>query len=290
MLSDRHSLPATIEITEDGSHTLYVPELNEHYHSTHGAMQESTHIFIREGLLQKLLFQPSDQQLQQELQHGTEGQQQLSREESLQTTHEINLLEIGFGTGLNALLTLLEAKKKGINVLYQSLERYPIAVEAAQKLNYPAMLNRFERDKAADTPIQFNQNDFNAARLGNSTLEQLFLQLHTSPWNEAVAITPGFTLLKQQIDFSHPATFIPKRNFDLIYYDAFAPEKQPEMWTQEIFNHLSNLCNQGAILTTYCAKGVVRRMLQTAGFQVDRLPGPPGKREILRATKRSDRK
>ncbi|HAR37251.1 MAG: hypothetical protein A2W86_00765 [Bacteroidetes bacterium GWD2_45_23] len=287
MLSDRHSLPATIEITEDGSHTLYVPELNEHYHSTHGAMQESTHIFIREGLLQKLLFQPSDQQLQQELQHGTEGQQQLSREESLQTTHEINLLEIGFGTGLNALLTLLEAKKKGINVLYQSLERYPIAVEAAQKLNYPAMLNRFEKaeEEKLNAFEQSKKENYVEVEFRNSTLEQLFLQLHTSPWNEAVAITPGFTLLKQQIDFSHPATFIPDRKFDLIYYDAFAPEKQPKMWTQEIFNHLYSLCNQGATLTTYCAKGVVRRMLQTAGFMVERLPGPPGKREILRATK-----
>ena len=288
MLSDKHSLPANIEITEDGSHTLYVPELNEHYHSTHGAMQESTHIFIREGLQHRLLLQSSgqpEQQLQTELQHGPEGQQQLSPEEFLQTSQAINLLEIGFGTGLNALLTLLEAERKGINVCYQSLERYPISFEAAQKLNYPAMLNRFERNKTADTPIQSNQNDFNDAGLGNKTLEQLFLQLHTSPWEKAVAITPGFTLLKRQIDFSRPVSFIPDRKFDLIYYDAFAPEKQPEMWTQEIFNHLYSLSNQGAILTTYCAKGIVRRMLQTAGFQVERLSGPPGKREILRATK-----
>lgn len=290
MISDKRSLPANIEITEDGSHTLYVPELNEHYHSTHGAMQESTHIFIREGMIHRLQLQPSGQpkqQLQPKLQHGPEGQQQLSPEESLQTTHEINLLEIGFGTGLNALLTLLEAKKKGINVFYQSLERYPISVEAAQKLNYPAMLNQVEKaeEEKSNASIQSKQKNYVEVELGNNTLQELFLRLHTSPWEKAVAITPGFTLLKQQIDFSRPATFVPERGFDLIYYDAFAPEKQPEMWTQEIFNHLYSLSNQGAILTTYCAKGVVRRMLQSAGFRVERLPGPPGKREILRATK-----
>lgn len=288
MHSDKHSLPANIEITEDGSHTLYVPELNEHYHSTHGALQESTHIFIREGLLHRLQPRPSStqgQQPQTELQHGLEGQQQLTPEESRQTTQAINLLEIGFGTGLNALLTLLEAGKKGIHVFYQCLERYPISFEAAQKLNYPALLSRFERNKAADAPMQSNQRNFNDAGLGNNTPEKLFLQLHAIPWEKAAAITSCFTLLKQQIDFSRPVSFIPDRKFDLIYYDAFAPEKQPEMWTQEIFNYLYSVSNRGAILTTYCAKGVVRRMLQTAGFMVERLPGPPGKREILRATK-----
>ena len=285
MLSDKRFLPLTLEITKDGSHTLYVPELNEHYHSSHGAIQESTHIFIREGLLHRFQFQPSARQEQSELQHRPEAQQQFSREQFLQPSHAINLLEIGFGTGLGALLTLLEAEKKRINVFYHTLERYPISIEAAQKLNYPAMLNRLERDIAVDTPMQSNQNDLNNAKLGNNTFEKLFLQLHTSPWEKATAITPCFTLLKQLIDFSRPATFTPKKGFDLIYYDAFSPETQPKMWTQEIFDHLYSLSNQGAILTTYCAKGVVRRKLQTAGFQVERLPGPPGKREILRATK-----
>lgn len=288
MLSDKHSLSASIEITEDGSHTLYVPELNEHYHSTHGAIQESTHIFIREGLLHRLQPRPSStqgQQPQMKLQHGLEGQQQLTLEESRQTTQAINLLEIGFGTGLNALLTLLEAEKKEINVFYQSLERYPISNETVQKLNYAALLNRSERNESADTPMLSDQRIFYDAGLGNNTPEKLFLQLHKTPWKKAVVITPGFTLLKQQIDFSVPDTFIPDRKFDLIYYDAFAPDKQPEMWTQYIFNYLYSLSEQGAILTTYCAKGVVRRMLQTAGFRVERLPGPPGKREILRASK-----
>ncbi len=287
MISDKSFLPSIIEITEDCSHTLYVPELNEHYHSTHGAIQESTHIFIREGLLHRLQIQPSGGQEPSKLQHDPEVQQKFSPEQTLQPSRTINLLEIGFGTGLNALLTLLEAKKKGINVFYQSLERYPISVEAAQKLNYPAMLNQVEKaeEEKSNASIQSKQKNYVEVELGNNTLQELFLRLHTSPWEKAVAITPGFTLLKQQIDFSRPATFVPERGFDLIYYDAFAPEKQPGMWTQEIFNHLYSLSNQGAILTTYCAKGVVRRMLQSAGFRVERLPGPPGKREILRATK-----
>ena len=286
MLSDKRSLSASIKITEDGSHTLYVPELNEHYHSTHGAIQESTHIFIREGLLHRLLFQPTGGQESPELQHGLEAQQQLSPEQSLQHSRAINLLEIGFGTGLNALLTLLEAEKKEINVFYQCLERYPISNETVQKLNYAALLNRSERNESADTPMLSNQGDHDDDGLGNSTVEKMFLRLHKTPWEKAVAVTPGFTLLKQQIDFSMPVTFIPDRKYDLIYYDAFAPDKQPEMWTQEIFDYLYSLSEQSAILTTYCAKGVVRRMLQTAGFQVERLPGPPGKREILRAAKR----
>ncbi|MCE5205603.1 MAG: tRNA (5-methylaminomethyl-2-thiouridine)(34)-methyltransferase MnmD [Porphyromonadaceae bacterium] len=285
MPSDKRSLTVSIEITEDGSHTLYVPELNEHYHSTHGAIQESTHIFIREGLLHRLLFQPTGGQESPELQHDLETQQQLSPEQSLQHFRAINLLEIGFGTGLNALLTLLEAEKKEINVFYQGLERFPISNETVQKLNYTALLNRFERDEAADTPMLSDQRDYNDVGLVNNTLEKKFLQLHKTPWEKAVVITPGFTLLKQQIDFSVPDTFIPDRKFDLIYYDAFAPDKQPEMWTQDIFNYLYSLSEQGAILTTYCAKGVVRRMLQTARFRVERLPGPPGKREILRASK-----
>ena len=264
MLSNKQSLPPIIQITEDGSHTLYMPEMNEHYHSTHGAMQESMHVFIREGLLHRLSLRSSALGETSEQPETGKKQQLLFPEHPLQARREINLLEIGFGTGLNAFLTLLETEKANVNICYLSIERYPITCEAAQKLNYPA--HNFIDVKAGD-------------------LQALFLRLHTSPWEQAITLTPGFTLLKQQTDFSRPATFIPERGFDLIYYDAFAPDKQPEMWTQDIFNHLYNLSNRDAILTTYCAKGMVRRMLQTAGFQVERLPGPPGKREILRATK-----
>ncbi|WP_352421821.1 tRNA (5-methylaminomethyl-2-thiouridine)(34)-methyltransferase MnmD [Proteiniphilum sp.] len=217
-----------IEITEDGSHTLYVPELDEHYHSTHGAIQESLHVYLEAGL-----------------HHCGKS--------------EINLLEIGFGTGLNAFLTLLDIEKSGKRVKYTSLERYPVSFVDAQMFNYAKLLD----------PAQ----------------EEKFMRLHSCPWGDWVGITPNFHLKKDQMDASNLDDFQPEAPFDVIYYDAFAPEKQPALWTQEIFNQLYTLSNQGAVLTTYCAKGAVRRMLQSAGFQVERLPGPPGKREILRAVK-----
>ena len=215
--------------TEDGSHSLFVPHLNEHYHSTHGAIQESRHVYIQSG------FEASP-------------------------LKQINVLEIGFGTGLNAFLTLLEAEKTNKEVHYTSLELYPLDIEKAKKLNY-------------------------AQQLSDASSESLFLSLHTAPWNESVIITPSFSLHKIETDFSNPNNLKTKTHFDLIYFDAFAPEKQPEMWTQEIFDKIFILSNPEAIITTYCAKGVVRRMLQSARFAVERLPGPPGKREILRGAK-----
>lgn len=217
-----------IEITEDGSHTLYVPELNEHYHSTHGAIQESLHVYLEAGL------------------HHC-GKQ------------EINLLEIGFGTGLNAFLTLLDTERSKKTVKYTTLERYPVSLPDAEKFNYSELLNPSRKD--------------------------IFMQLHSSPWGDWVEITPTFHLKKLQLDAGRLNEFRPGTLFDLVYYDAFAPEKQPGIWTEEIFNRLYTLSNSGAILTTYCAKGAVRRMLQSAGYHVERLPGPPGKREILRAVK-----
>lgn len=218
-----------IEITEDGSHTLYVPELDERYHSTHGAIQESLHVYLKAGLHHCCKL-------------------------------EINLLEIGFGTGLNAFLTLLDIKKSKKTVKYTTLERYPVSLTDAKTLNYSKLL----------APLQ----------------EEKFMQLHSSPWEDWVKVTPFFHLKKLEMDASSLDEFQPESPFDVIYYDAFAPEKQPGMWTQEIFNRLYTLSNQGAVLTTYCAKGAVRRMLQSAGYHVERLPGPPGKREILRAIKR----
>ncbi|MDD4778145.1 MAG: tRNA (5-methylaminomethyl-2-thiouridine)(34)-methyltransferase MnmD [Fermentimonas sp.] len=220
--------------TVDGSHTIFVPELNEHYHSTNGAIQESNHVFIEKGFRYYLRKQKQPQQ-------------------------EINILEIGFGTGLNVFLTLLESEKWPVNVFYNSIELYPITIEEAQKLNYSELVD-------------------------NQVNISLFLELHTTPWEKAVDITPSFTLLKQKFDFSKPDEFKSDRLFNLIYFDAFAPEKQPDMWTQEIFNKIYSLSDKDAVFTTYCAKGVVRRMLQTAGFKMERLPGPPGKREILRGS------
>lgn len=215
-----------IEITNDGSSTLYVPELEEHYHSVKGALTESKHIFIEMGL-----------------HHAT--------------TPNPHILEIGFGTGLNAFLTLLDADKNQRKIRYTGIERYPLSTECLHSLNYPSLICP---ERADD-----------------------YYRMHESAWDSPVEITPYFELLKQKADFTQMEL---PYGFDLVYFDAFAPEKQPEMWNQKLFDNLYNSLNPGGILTTYCAKGVVRRMLQTAGFHVERLPGPPqGKREILRATR-----
>jgi tRNA U34 5-methylaminomethyl-2-thiouridine-forming methyltransferase MnmC len=209
-------------LTEDGSHTLFVPAIDECYHSTHGAMQESRHIFIEEGLKQC-------------------------------TKSDIHVLEIGFGTGLNAFLTMIEAERSGKHIHYTTLEKYPLEIDKALQLNY------------TDGLSSENRIDFE--------------KMHTSSWNENIQITPFFILKKIETDFT---SYIFKDNFDVVFFDAFSPEKQPEMWTQELFEQIFNQCIAGSILTTYCAKGVVRRAMQAAGFKVERLPGPPGKREILR--------
>jgi len=214
-----------LKLTEDGSHTLFVPGINECYHSTHGAIQESRHIFIEAGLKQCL-------------------------------KPEISVLEIGFGTGLNAFLTLLESERSGAKIKYTSLELYPVEVEKALQLNFPEEIAPEKR--------------------------QLFELLHTSPWNEETIITPNFSLKKIETDFTQ---FVFKENFDVVFFDAFSPEKQPEMWSRDLFSMIYANCNHGAILTTYCAKGIVRRAMQEAGFTVERLQGPPGKREILKSLK-----
>ncbi len=210
-----------IEHTEDGSATLFVPELNEHYHSVKGARTESQHIFIDMGLKASAAPQP-------------------------------HVLEIGFGTGLNALLTLEAAGQEKRPVHYTGIELYPLAWEEVNALGY------------SDNPS--------------------FERLHTAPWEEDVEISPYFTLRKIKGDANTVinSSFSPS----VVYFDAFAPEKQPEMWNEQLFRSLYVTMNTGGILTTYCAKGVIRRLLQAVGFRVERLPGPPGgKREILRATK-----
>lgn len=215
-----------LEQTADGSYTLYVPELDEHYHSVKGALTESKHIFIDMGLKHSSVTSP-------------------------------HILEIGLGTGLNCVLTLLEAKESQRHVYYTGIERYPLNEEIIRKLNYPSIIGK--------------------------ECEEDYFAIHQAPWEEDVCLSPWFTLHKMEGDFIHYSF---EQKYDIIYFDAFAPEKQPEMWEQSLFDNLYQVLNEGGILTTYCAKGVVRRMLQTAGFKVERLPGPPGgKREILRAIK-----
>ncbi|MDR2914755.1 MAG: tRNA (5-methylaminomethyl-2-thiouridine)(34)-methyltransferase MnmD, partial [Tannerella sp.] len=220
------SVKPEIQITADGSHTLFVPELNEHYHSVNGAVQESSHVFINAGL-----------------KHCTKDR--------------IHIFEVGFGTGLNAFLTLLDAQSNNKTIHYTTIEAYPLDKSIVEKLNYPQL---------------FSQKD----RL-------IYQQLHDAEWNVEVEITPHFFLQKVKVSLLDFDFSLYKAPFDLIYFDAFAPDKQPEMWTQEIFNHLFEITTNNGILVTYCAKGVVRRMMQAAGYTVERLPGPPGKREMLRA-------
>lgn len=215
-----------LEQTADGSYTLYVPELDEHYHSVKGALTESQHIFIDMGLKHSTVTEP-------------------------------HILEIGLGTGLNCFLTLMTAKETQRKIHYTSIERYPLDIEIISKLNYPSIIGKGH--------------------------EEDYLAIHQTLWEEDATLSPWFILHKIEGDFTHYSF---EKGYDIIYFDAFAPEKQPEMWEQSLFDSLFQVLNEGGILTTYCAKGVVRRMLQAAGFIVERLAGPPGgKREILRATK-----
>ncbi|MDH6358435.1 tRNA (5-methylaminomethyl-2-thiouridine)(34)-methyltransferase MnmD [Parabacteroides sp. PF5-9] len=215
-----------ILITADGSHTLFVPQINEHYHSVNGAIQESIHVFIEAGL------------------------HQFSQK-------QIRILEIGFGTGLNAFLTFKEAEENSTQTIeYISIERYPLPEELVDRLNFGSLI----------WPER----------------EEFFLHLHRCSWNKPIKIAEHFIFTKIEDDSN--SCPLPE-SIDLIYFDAFAPEKQPEMWTQEIFDKLYAHTSSGGIIVTYCAKGEVRRKMQQAGFKMERLPGPPGKRHMLRGVK-----
>ena len=212
--------------TADGSKTIQLKDWNEQYHSKHGAIQEAYHVFIRHGLN---LFQ----------------------------NQAIKVLEIGFGTGLNALITLLESSKLDLTITYRGVEAYPVSAEELSQLNYVSEL------RAEDFQEQFQK-------------------MHQSSWEENILISDRFTLYKELIDFRE----INAQNcYDLVYFDAFGARVQPELWTEEVFTIMYKALNKGGVLVTYAAKGSVRRAMQKVGFEVERLPGPPGKREMLRATK-----
>lgn len=213
--------------TDDGSHTLFLPEIDEHFHSTHGAIQESKHVYIDAGL----------KQMQK---------------------NELTIFEVGFGTGLNAFLTYLEAENTFLKINYYSIEKYPLKEELYQSLNYA------------------DEKGGNAGAV--------FQLMHHSTWNEPNEIDARFNLIKIDADIT-TFDFSNLPNFDLIYFDAFAPNKQPEVWATEIIQRLYKQCNPGGILVTYCAKGEIRRKLQSVGFKVERMEGPPGKREMLRGIK-----
>ncbi len=212
--------------TADGSHSLYLKELDEHYHSVHGAIQEGIHVFIKAGL-------------------------QASNKEN------VSILEIGLGTGLNALLTLMEVQHSNKQIHYTAIEAFPLEEQLINQLNYVQVLKAEE-------------------------LTEQFKRIHTSAWGEEQRLNNKFTLLKVQGQLQ---TTVFPATYDLIYFDAFGPRVQPEMWTEEIFSKMFDVLNAGGMLVTYCAKGEVKRTLKKVGFVVETLPGPPGKREMLRARK-----
>lgn len=220
-----------IVITSDGSTTIHLPDWNEQYHSKHGAIQEAYHVFIRTGF-------------DKVLERKNEG---------------FSILEIGFGTGLNAFITFLEAKKTGLNIHYVGVEAYPVVIEEIQKLNYVSEL------KAEKSQIIFDK-------------------MHTVSWGEQHAISEEFHFKKRKQFFQD---IHDQQTFDLLYFDAFGAEHQPKLWTVTIFQKMFAALKNEGVLVTYSAKGSVRRAMQEVGFVVERLPGPPGKREMLRATKKA---
>ena len=214
-------------LTEDGSHSLYVEEMDEYYHSKYGAIQESKHVFIKHGL-------------------------------GAIERNDVSVLEVGFGAGLNALLTCMESMTLQKNTHYDAIECFPLDGSLIQKLNFSRLL-------------QFKDH-------------QLFLKLHELPWDREHEISPNFILHKMLQDFTR---FVPKKKYHLVYFDAFAPGKQPEMWKEEHLNRLYHALESGGILVTYCAKGEIKRRLKRTGFNVELPKGPPGKHQMIRAIKPS---
>jgi tRNA U34 5-methylaminomethyl-2-thiouridine-forming methyltransferase MnmC len=224
--SDNSNKPEiTLISTHDGSHTIYVPELDEHYHSVNGAVQESRHIFIKYGF-------------------------------HFCNASPLRIFEVGFGTGLNALLTAAEALNGNREVHYTSLEKYPLRQDILKQLNHGGYAGEEGR-----------------------YLSEL---ISNAPWGESYRICRNFIIRKLYGDLTTDRI---KGTYDLIYFDAFGPDKQPEMWSPDIFAKIAAITVTGGTLMTYSVKGQVRRNLKNAGFTTELLPGPPGKRQVLRAVK-----
>jgi len=221
-------LKREIIITSDGSTTIHLPEWDEQYHSKYGAIQESYHVFIKNGL------------------------------ELFDSCSKISILEIGLGTGLNCLITFLEARKNNLKIEYTGVEAYPVKQSEIKNLNYIGQLKA-----VAD--------------------QHIFDKIHSFSWNKKHDLSDSFALLKKE-GFIEDIKEV--NNYNLIYFDAFGAQVQPELWTPSIFKKMYDALQQNGILVTYSAKGSVRRAMQEAGFEVERLEGPPGKREMLRATKK----
>jgi tRNA U34 5-methylaminomethyl-2-thiouridine-forming methyltransferase MnmC len=219
-------LKREIIITSDGSSTIYIPEWNESYHSKNGAIQEAYHVFINAGY-------------------------------SLVEKQSINILEIGFGTGLNAFITYLEAKKSNTQINYVGVEAYPVSEDEVNSLNYIEELNaKIEKD--------------------------VFSLMHDSKWDEGIEISSQFKLTKRKQLFQEINDI---DCFDLIYFDAFGFTLQPELWSEEIFQSMYDSLLKNGILVTYACRGSIKRAMLKAGFKVEKLPGAPGKREMIRGIK-----
>ncbi|MBN2746244.1 MAG: tRNA (5-methylaminomethyl-2-thiouridine)(34)-methyltransferase MnmD [Bacteroidales bacterium] len=216
-----------LHFTEDGSVTFFDAEKGENFHSHHGAINESQHIFINAGL----------GQLQQEKQ--------------------VTILEIGWGTGLNTLLTYQHNLHFQQTIQYHAIEMHPLLPKEFLQLNY------FR--STPEIPASFLQN------------------LHEANWNTEIKVDSNFLFIKYLADFNNVT--LQSNFYSLIYFDAFSPETQPELWTKEVFQKIYKSCKPKAIFVTYSVKGNVRRALKEVGFKVEKIPGPKGKREITRATK-----
>lgn len=256
----------TLLETRDHSHTLYVPELDETYHSRNGAVEEAMYVYIGRGLRDwvgggRLVGPQStvdggEGREEQSVLHQSHLSSQSEITPSQSAIHPVSVLEIGFGTGLNAWLTALECASLGVSCVYHTIEAFPLDAALVDSLNY--------------TEAASDEN------------KQIFNDLHRAEWNTAITITDLFTLQKEHVQLQE---YQPKTTFDIIYFDAFAPEKQPELWTEEIFTKLFNSLSQGGVIVTYSAKGDIKRLWRKIGIEVERLPGPPMKRHMLRGRK-----
>lgn len=218
----------TIITTGDGSHSLRNEALNETYHSVHGALQESVHVFIRNGL-----------------------------EHRLRDSHDepLSVFEVGFGTGLNALLTVNYALENAVPITYTSIEAFPVPEEIWRTLNYAS----------------------------TEEAQKKFYSLHEVPWETEQPVVPLFRLRKMHTTLED--VMLPAASFDVIYFDAFAPNKQPDLWTLPMLKKVTDLLKPGGVFVTYCAKGQLKRDLKSLGLTTETLPGPPGKKEMVRATR-----
>ncbi|MDR9399555.1 MAG: tRNA (5-methylaminomethyl-2-thiouridine)(34)-methyltransferase MnmD [Salibacter sp.] len=215
--------------TKDGSHSLKSDKFNQTYHSVHGAIAESEHVFIEAGL-----------------------------NFASKNKDELTIFEMGFGTGLNAFLTAVHGSDQKLKIHYETIEQFPVQTHQIEGLNYGELIEKGQH-------------------------AALFKAIHQTEWEKATPLNKYFTMLKKQCsltDYRSEPDVV-----DIIYFDAFSPNAQPELWTVDIFRQMLSMLRKGGVLVTYCCKGVVRRAMQEAGFEVEKLAGPPGKREMIRATK-----